>query len=270
MRSSRTVLAAALIVAVFVALPSANAKTRHRKRSAFSVALQPFETVHNVVHSVAGPIVENAPRAIAAAATEPIRVAFYSSRPRSVKPPHPSETEVLRAEPFDEPTAADESDSAPPSREDEAEFGTSSDRPMVRGSVAVLRNGIAYAPAEAPQAVKNAIWAVNTIRSKPYTWGGGHGSFYDRGYDCSGTVSFALHAAGAISSPMPSSDLMRYGERGRGRWFTIYSRNGHTFAVIAGLRLDTTDFSRGGNVGPRWHNDLRETGGYVARHPSKL
>lgn len=141
---------------------------------------------------------------------------------------------------------------------------------MVSGSRAVLRNGIAYAPSRAPQSVKNAIWAANTLRRKPYVWGGGHGSFYDRGYDCSGTVSFALHGAGLLSSPLPSTDLMRYGERGRGRWMTIYSRPGHTFAMIAGLRLDTTDLGRGGDVGPRWYAYDRDTGGYVARHPIAL
>jgi hypothetical protein len=133
-----------------------------------------------------------------------------------------------------------------------------------------LRNGIAYAPAHAPQGVKNAIWAANTLRRKPYTWGGGHGSFYDRGYDCSGTVSFALHGAGAIAAPLPSRDFISYGQRGRGRWLTIYARPGHTFAVFAGLRLDTTDFQNGGNTGPRWHADLRDTRGYVARHPAGL
>jgi hypothetical protein len=142
--------------------------------------------------------------------------------------------------------------------------------PMVNGSRAVLRNGIAYAPSNAPDRVKRAIWAVNSIRRKPYVWGGGHGSFYDRGYDCSGTVSFALHNAGLLGAPLPSSDLMRYGERGRGRWFTIYSRRGHTFAMIAGLRLDTTDFRYGGDVGPRWHNDFRDTRGFVATHPAGL
>ncbi len=154
-----------------------------------------------------------------------------------------------------------------PENEDRGPWQTSGSKPMVNGSRAVLRNGVAYAPSEAPQAVKNAIWAANTLRNKPYIWGGGHGSFYDHGYDCSGTVSFALRAAGAIGSPLPSSDLRRYGKRGRGRWFTIYSRNGHTFAVIAGLRLDTTDFQNGGNSGPRWHTDMRDSGGYVARHP---
>jgi hypothetical protein len=141
---------------------------------------------------------------------------------------------------------------------------------MAEGSRAILQGGIAYAPAHAPQSVKNAIWASNTLRRKPYIWGGGHGSFHDRGYDCSGTVSFALHGAGAIAAPLPSGDFMRYGERGRGRWFTIYARPGHTFAVIAGLRLDTTDLQNGGNTGPRWHADLRDTRGYVARHPAGM
>ncbi len=75
-------------------------------------------------------------------------------------------------------------------------------------------------------------------------------------------------AAGLLAAPLPSSDLMRYGERGRGRWITIYSRRGHTFAVIAGLRFDTTDLGRGGDVGPRWYVDGRNTRGFVARHPA--
>jgi cell wall-associated NlpC family hydrolase len=142
--------------------------------------------------------------------------------------------------------------------------------PTVAGRFAVLRNGIAYAPSRAPKNVKNAIWAANTLRRKPYVWGGGHGSFNDRGYDCSGTVSFALHYAGLLDAPLPSSDFCRYGARGRGRWITIYSRNGHTFAVIAGLRLDTTDLRYGDDIGPRWYADGRDTGGFEARHPIGL
>lgn len=141
--------------------------------------------------------------------------------------------------------------------------------PTVPGNRAVLRNGIAYAPANAPDSVKAAIWAVNTLRDKPYKWGGGHTSLYDWGYDCSGAVSFALYFAGALQQPLPSNDLIRFGEWGRGRWITIYSRPGHTFAVIAGLRLDTTDF-RGGDAGPRWHTDMRDTWGFTARHPAGL
>ena len=141
-------------------------------------------------------------------------------------------------------------------------------QPMVSGSRAVVRNGVAYAPSNAPDSVKHAIWAANTLRRMPYKWGGGHGSFFDSGYDCSGTVSFALHYAGVLDTPAASSDLLNYGEHGRGRWITIYSREGHTFAVIAGLRLDTTgDY---GTEGPRWHANLRDTWGYEARHPIGL
>jgi cell wall-associated NlpC family hydrolase len=149
-------------------------------------------------------------------------------------------------------------------------FDVGGSHPMVPGNRAVLRNGIAYAPANAPDAVKHAIWAINTIRNRPYVWGGGHGSFHDYGYDCSGTVSFALHYAGLLEQPLPSSDFLRYGERGRGRWFTIYSRHGHVFAMIAGLRLDTTDLRYGSDAGPRWHVDGRDAWGFQARHPVGL
>ena len=142
--------------------------------------------------------------------------------------------------------------------------------PMVPGNRAILRNGIAYAPANAPDSVKHAIWAVNSICRRPYVWGGGHGSFHDYGYDCSGTISYALHYAGLLESPLPSSDFLRYGERGRGRWVTIYSKHGHVFAMIAGLRLDTTDLRYGSDVGPRWHLDGRDAWGFQARHPVGL
>jgi hypothetical protein len=95
-------------------------------------------------------------------------------------------------------------------------------------------------PQEAPLVVKRAIWAANQLRSRPYRYGGGHKSFSDSGYDCSGTVSYILGAAGWVSSPMSSSDLRGFGSRGCGKWITVYARNGHAFAVIAGLRLDTT------------------------------
>jgi hypothetical protein len=190
---------------------------------------------------------------------QPMRVAYMVPRPRTPDAP----TADLRDD-EDEDEGPYEQQHQPPQVEHRGS------RPVVSGSRAVLRNGIAYAPARAPESVKRAIWAGNELRHKPYIWGGGHRSFYDRGYDCSGTVSYALHAAGALSSPLPSSELLHYGRRGRGRWITVYSRHGHTFAVIAGLRLDTTDFQRGGNSGPRWHSDLRDTRGYVARHPQGL
>src|SRR5438477_302772 len=149
-------------------------------------------------------------------------------------------------------------------------FDVGGSHPMVPGNRAVLRNGIAYVPANAPDSVKHAIWAVNSIRNRPYVWGGGHGSFHDYGYDCSGTVSFAIHYAGMLEQPLPSSDFLRYGERGRGHWVTIYSRHGHVFAMIAGLRLDTTDLRYGSDVGPRWHVDGRDAWGFQARHPVGL
>jgi hypothetical protein len=250
-----------LIVVLICLAQVAEARTRHHRRSAFRVALQPFEMVHDAVHAIAAPVV--------AVVAEPVRVAYYSARPPPVRAPRQG-GEVYRAEPVQDDYSTDDEPSAPIAREAEPDFESGGEHPVVRGDQAVVRNGVAYAPSNAPQSVKNAIWAVNTIRNRPYVWGGGHGSFYDSGYDCSGTVSFALHGAGAINAPLPSSDLMRFGERGRGRWFTIYSRPGHTFAVVAGLRLDTTDFQHGGNVGPRWHADMRDTSSYVARHPYKL
>ena len=138
----------------------------------------------------------------------------------------------------------------------------------IPGDVAVLRGEIAYAPANAPLAVKNAIWAVNTIIRKPYRWGGGHSTFFDVGYDCSGTVSFLLFNARAIAAPSPSRGLMTWGEPGPGRWITVYARSGHTFAVVAGLRLDTTGRREG--EGPRWRPTGRDLSKFVARHPPGL
>jgi cell wall-associated NlpC family hydrolase len=234
--SIRLALVAALVVSV--ASTSSAAPTRphrviHRYRA--YAPLQPFSL--------------DLPAAKLSRQYPSMRMAYYAPRA------------VPRAARIEE---NDDSDSPAP----EIESGGA--RPTVAGSRAVLRNGIAYAPTNAPQNVKSAIWAVNTIRRKPYVWGGGHGSFSDRGYDCSGTVSFALHHAGVLNQPLPSSDLLRYGQRGRGRWITVYSRRGHTFAIIAGLRLDTTDFRYGGDVGPRWHTDGRDTGGFSACHPVGL
>lgn len=291
-RNRAALICSALLV--FLGLPDAQAKTtRHRKRTAFSVALQPFSLVHSVVRAVAAPAIDNAPRILRAAATAPIRAAFYKQRkivprvPRatriedyelegernggaqpirvayqSVRRPPGNAPGTESGENYDQEQGQDNEGNA------DSQIERRGDRPIVSGKRAVVRNGIAYAPSRAPENVKNAIWAANTLRRKPYVWGGGHGSFRDYGYDCSGSVSYALHGAGQLAAPLPSSDLMRYGERGRGRWITIYSRPGHTFAVIAGLRFDTTDLGRGGDVGPRWYVDGRDTRGYVARHPA--
>jgi cell wall-associated NlpC family hydrolase len=130
---------------------------------------------------------------------------------------------------------------------------------------AMLVNGRAIAPLNAPPAVKKVIAAANKIRTKPYIWGGGHGRWWDRGYDCSGAVSFALKGGSLISSPMPSGPMMGWGEAGLGRWITVFANSGHAYAVIAGLRWDT---SGTGGSGPRWHEDMRSRSGFAARHPS--
>ena len=145
--------------------------------------------------------------------------------------------------------------------------------PIVPGTRATLRGAVALAPAQAPPAVKRAIWAANELRNKPYRYGGGHRSFNDSGYDCSGTVSYALGAAGLVKSPMSSSEFRRFGARGQGRWITVYARNGHTFALIAGLRLDTTPFNtmrRDRHWAPRWQATPRAPHGFEARHPAGL
>lgn len=143
--------------------------------------------------------------------------------------------------------------------------------PTVPGTKALLRHGIACAPERAPLAVKRAIWAANQLRTKPYVWGGGHFSFIDRGYDCSGTVSFALAGAGLLRMPMSSSALARFGDHGQGKWITVYARNGHAFAIIAGLRLDTTAWnSRSNRDAPRWQVTNRPPRGFQPRHPVGL
>ena len=143
--------------------------------------------------------------------------------------------------------------------------------PTVPGSLAKLHYGQAAAPERAPLMVKRAIWAANQLRSKPYRYGGGHRSFSDNAYDCSGTISFALGGAGLIKSPISSSEFRRFGDRGKGKWITIYARNGHTFAVIAGLRLDTTPYVTGREVWkPAWQPTPRMPIGFEARHPVGL
>jgi Putative peptidoglycan binding domain len=125
----------------------------------------------------------------------------------------------------------------------------------------------AVAPGDAPQKVKDAIAAANAITRKPYRYGGGHGSFSDSAYDCSGAVSYALHGGGLLSRPLDSTGFESWGARGRGQWFTVYANSGHAYAIIAGLRFDT---SGKGEDGPRWRPESRSSSGFVARHPAGL
>jgi hypothetical protein len=126
--------------------------------------------------------------------------------------------------------------------------------------------GVAAPPETAPPPIKAAIAAANLIRTKPYIWGGGHARWWMPGYDCSGAVSFALHGAGLITTPMDSGEMMDWGVPGKGRWITVYANAGHAFAVIDGLRWDTVGDASG--TGPRWHPEMVSTAGYVARHPA--
>jgi peptidoglycan hydrolase-like protein with peptidoglycan-binding domain len=155
--------------------------------------------------------------------------------------------------------------------------GTFADAPPATGRATIGPDGrTAVAPAGAPQPVVDAIAAANRITRKPYRYGGGHGSFRSRGYDCSGAVSYALHGAGLVDTPLDSSDFMHWGDSGVGRWITVYANSGHAFVMIAGLRFDTgfrdnVAKARGAapGTGPRWGGP-RPTRGYHAVHPDGL
>jgi hypothetical protein len=144
----------------------------------------------------------------------------------------------------------------------------------------LLPDGTAAAPAEAPLEVQQAIFAANKLLDKPYKYGGGHAKVEDSGYDCSGTVSYAMLAAGLLKSPLDSSGFMRWGLKGKGAWITVFSNPGHAYAVIAGLRLDTSvagvraraarQFERVTERGPRWRPGKRKMRGFRARHPLGL
>jgi hypothetical protein len=142
----------------------------------------------------------------------------------------------------------------------------------VAGSCAPIQrarivNGEAIAPAGAPAGVQLIIATANKIRTKPYLWGGGHGRWADRGYDCSGAVSFALHGAKLLSTPLDSTSFEGWGTPGPGRWVTVYANAGHAYAVIAGLRLDTSAAGDPSDKdGPQWRPVLRNTKGFKARH----
>ena len=136
------------------------------------------------------------------------------------------------------------------------------------GSSAILLAGVALAPPDAPEAVKNVINNANTIVGRPYVWGGGHAGWYSHGYDCSGSVSFALFGGGLIPRPLTSGELEGWGAPGPGKWITVYANAGHTFAEIAGLRWDTVGDEKGS--GPRWHLATASGSGFVVRHPPGL
>lgn len=129
-------------------------------------------------------------------------------------------------------------------------------------------NLLAIAPVDAPPEVQAIINAGNEIAHLPYIWGGGHETYEDSGYDCSGSISFVLAAAGLLKGTETAGQLMSYGDSGPGKWITIYASPGHTFMYIAGLRFDTVALAQSGS---RWSNRSADDGGkFVARHPPGL
>ena len=138
---------------------------------------------------------------------------------------------------------------------------------------AKIVNGQAIAPASAPTRVKRVIEAGNRIVSKPYRYGGGHKAFssqLDSGYDCSGSVSYALYGGRFLRSPLDSTGFMSWARTGTGQWITVYAHGGHAYLVVAGLRFDTSMHdpdARGPRSGPRWSKRLRRSAAFVPRHP---
>ena len=165
--------------------------------------------------------------------------------------------------------AAYEYEPAEPAEPTPTEPTETEETPTTTGEAgrAMLVNGRAIAPTNAPTSVRQVIAAANKIRTTPYIWGGGHGRWWDSGYDCSGAVSFALHGAKLMSLPLTSGSMAAWGAPGRGRWITIYANASHAYAVIAGLRWDTAGDED--ESGPRWHEALAAAAGgsFVARHP---
>jgi hypothetical protein len=197
------------------------------------------------------------------------------------KPRYHSEAELQRKAPWDTPSprtapgaidpktglpaaSAGTNGSFKPPSPDELRHVYSATHPVGGVPSSLLLNRTALAPASAPDPIKQMISAANLIVGQPYLWGGGHGSFQSKGYDCSGAVSYALAGAGLLRTPLTSGEFMSYGIPGPGRWLTIYANSGHVYAVIAGLRWDTVGDARGS--GPRWHPFDAYPQGFVARH----
>jgi len=167
------------------------------------------------------------------------------------------------------PAAAQTGGSGPPG-DTTTTTTTDPSTPMAPPGRAKLRkDGTALPPADAPPAIQAAINAGNAIHTYPYHWGGGHRTFYDSGYDCSGAVSYVLHAAGFLASPMPSGPLASsWGAFGKGRWITVYANASHAYMVVAGLRFDTSAVGERLNQGsgPRWRKTKRRPTGYTAKY----
>jgi cell wall-associated NlpC family hydrolase len=216
-----------------------------------------------------------------AAPAPPQRSAAYAERPATDLPPLPDDHKAKVVEPVaggapapapaQADTQAPPTDAPKPTGAASTSQGVDLSRPSTAGDgthqATALPNGIALPPLEAPEPVRRMIEAGTVIARSPYVWGGGHGKWLDKGYDCSGSVSFVLAAAGYLDSPLASGPLMSWGEPGPGRWVTIYASDGHVWMTVAGIRFDTS----GARVtGSRWQNEMRPTAGFAVRHPPGL
>jgi cell wall-associated NlpC family hydrolase len=171
---------------------------------------------------------------------------------------------------FAVPAAAQTGGSGPPGGTTTTTPTTTTPAPVAPpGKAKIRKDGTAVAPADAPPQVHAAIAAANAIHTMPYKWGGGHRSFLDTGYDCSGAVSYVLNAAGLLASPMTSGGLASsWGLPGKGRWITVYGNASHVYMIVAGKRFDT---STGGDrwnqgTGPRWRKKKRKPLGFTGKY----
>ena len=200
----------------------------------------------------------------AAAVVEPLPT--RNPRAKAIEPVAGESAEsaaLASSEPADQPKASGAATPLPKLKNNGN--GPTSDAAISKAEV--LKEGVALPPIEAPEEVRLIIEAGNQIARTPYLWGGGHGKWLDTGYDCSGSVSFALANAGLLNGPLASGPLMSWGKPGKGKWITIYSNPGHVFMVVAGVRFDTSGNRK---TGSRWQSDMRSTAGFVARHPPGL
>jgi cell wall-associated NlpC family hydrolase len=225
------------------------------------------------------------PRLSGGSGSTPAKLASVQVAPEPwqgrTKPKYQSEEALQKAAPWDTPStrtapgaidpktglpaasAGSNGSYTPPSPAERKRVYTAT-HPVNGVESALLLNRTALAPASAPDPIRQMISAANQIVGQPYVWGGGHGSFQSKGYDCSGAVSYALAGAGLVRAPMTSGQFMGYGIPGPGRWLTIYASPTHVYAVIAGLRWDTVGDARGS--GPRWHPADAYPSGFAARH----
>ena len=245
---------------------------RRRRRSLLLAAvLAALVAVAAVAVAQPGGSSAPAPGARAAAPVQDVVSDPLPRRSRAkVVEPVAGETAESAALATEEPATASapEPESAPedvPPLEDPDRDGPTGDAAI--SDAEVLPNGIALPPLEAPAAVRAIIEAGNQIARTPYLWGGGHGKWQDKGYDCSGSVSYALAAAGLMNAPLASGPFMKWGKPGKGKWVTIYTNPGHIYLVVAGVRFDTTGRR---STGSRWQKSMRGGGGFVVRHPPGL